>query len=115
MARNPLPRSNFGTASLVERRNEIPPVDLEEGGEEEVAVDDDTVIETPELSIELEDDGGVVVDFDPSMARPDTGDFYDNLSEDLGDIISSRIASDLLGEYEANKEGRKDWENFCGG
>ncbi len=111
MARNPLPRSISGTASLVERRNEIPPVDLEEDGEEEVSVDEEMTIETPELSIELEDDGGVVVDFDPFMSRPDTGDFYANLADDLGDVVSSRIASDLLGEYEANKEGRKEWEN----
>ena len=41
MARNPLPRSISGTASLVERRNEIPPVDLEEDGEEEVSVDEE--------------------------------------------------------------------------
>ena len=52
MARNPLPRSNFGTASLVERRNDIPPVDLESGPEAEVLLDDEAVVETPGLSIE---------------------------------------------------------------
>ena len=39
MARNPLPRSNFGTASLVERRNEIPPVVLGEGDGAEGALE----------------------------------------------------------------------------
>ena len=67
MARNPLPRSNFGTASLIERRNEIPPVELEEGSDAEVFLDDASIIEAPGLNIELEDDGGVVVDFDPRM------------------------------------------------
>tara|TARA_R110000787_G_scaffold52913_4_gene124389 strand:+ start:701 stop:3130 length:2430 start_codon:yes stop_codon:yes gene_type:complete len=110
MARNPLPRSNFGTASLVERRNDIPPVDLEAGPDAEVLLDDTSIIETPDLSIELEDDGGVVVDFEPFAGRPEGGGFYDNLAEELADNVASRIASDLLDQYEANKEGRKDWE-----
>jgi len=110
MARNPLPRSNFGTASLVERRDGIPLVDLEEGPGAEVLLGDANIIETPDLSIELEDDGGVIVDFDPLVGRSETGGFYDNLAEDLADNVSSRIASDLLDQYEANKDGRKDWE-----
>ena len=56
MARNPLPRSNFGTASLVERRDSLPPVALDEGNEAEVVIEGDAVIEAPGLSIELEDD-----------------------------------------------------------
>ena len=111
MAKNPLPRSNFGTASLVERKDEIPPVELEEGPDAEVPVEDDTLIEAPGLSIELEDDGGVVVDFDPRASSSDTGDFYDNLAENLSDMSSSRISSDLMAQYEANKDGRKDWED----
>tara|TARA_R110000787_G_scaffold226498_1_gene334206 strand:+ start:733 stop:3159 length:2427 start_codon:yes stop_codon:yes gene_type:complete len=109
MARNPLPRSNFGTASLVERRNEIPPVDLGVEDSAEVAVEDSTVIEAPGLNIELEDDGGVVVDFAPGKAAPEGGDFYDNLAEGIHDSSSSMVTSDLLEQYEANKEGRKDW------
>ena len=111
MARPPLPRSNFGTSSLVERRDAIPPVELEEGPEVEVDVADETVIETPDVNIELEDDGGVVVDFDPRMAGPETGDFYDNLAEMLDDRVSSSIASELLEQYEANKSGRREWED----
>ena len=111
MARPPLPRSNFGTSSLVERRDAIPPVELEEGPEVDVDVADETVIETPDVNIELEDDGGVVVDFDPRMAGPETGDFYDNLAEMLDDRVSSSIASELLEQYEANKSGRREWED----
>ena len=109
MARNPLPRSNFGTASLVERRDGIPPVELDEGPGAEVSVDDETVLEAPGLNIELEDDGSVVVDFDPFVGRTSEGDFYDNLAEEVEDRVSSRISSDLLEQYEANKDGRKDW------
>jgi len=95
----------------VERRDQIPPVDVEEGPEVEVSVEDNTVIEAPGLSIELEDDGGVVVDFDPRSSSPDSQDFYANLAEDLSDLSSSRVSSELLSQYEANKDGRKDWED----
>ena len=46
MADSPLPRSNFGTASLVERRNEIPPVDLdiEEGPGAVVSMAEEEVV-----------------------------------------------------------------------
>ena len=110
MAKNPLPRSNFGTASLVERRNEIPPVDLEDGDPAEVELDDSTVIEAPGLNIELEEDGSVVVDFDPRMEAPDTGDFYANLAETIEDRVASMVSSELMEQYEANKESRKDWQ-----
>ena len=111
MARNPLPRSNFGTASLIERRNEIPPVELEEGSDAEVFLDDASIIDAPGLNIELEDDGGVVVDFDPRMDQVSNAGFYDNLAEEVDTGLLSRIASDLLDQYEANKDGRKDWED----
>ena len=111
MARPPLPRSNFGTSSLVERRNAIPPVELEEGPEVEVDVIDETVIAAPGLNIELEDDGGVVVDFDPRAVGSETGDFYDNLADLLDDRVSGRISSELMEQYEANKSGRKEWED----
>ena len=110
MARNPLPRSNFGTASLVERREGIPLVDLEEGPGAEVVLEDDSRIETPEVTIEMEDDGSVVVDFDPFAGSGGVIGFYDNLAEELADNVASRIATDLLDQYEANKDGRKDWE-----
>ena len=109
MARNPLPRSNFGTASLVERRDGIPPVELDEGPGAEVSLDDEAFPDTPGLNIELEDDGSVVVDFDPFVGRTSEGDFYDNLAEEVEDRVSSSISSDLLEQYEANKDGRKDW------
>ncbi len=111
MARNPLPRSNFGTASLVERRDEIPLVDLEEGSETEVAVEDASVIEAPGLNIELEDDGGVVIDFDPRSMVQGSDDFYANLAEGLDERISGAVAANLLEQYEANKNGRKEWED----
>ena len=100
MARSPLPRSNFGTGALVERRNEIPPVDLDEGSEAEVVVEDEMIVEGPDVNIEFEDDGGVVVDFDPRMSAPDTGDFYANLADTLDDNVAAQISAQLVEAYE---------------
>tara|TARA_Y100000588_G_scaffold8876_2_gene10018 strand:+ start:295 stop:2649 length:2355 start_codon:yes stop_codon:yes gene_type:complete len=86
-------------------------VELEEGLDAEVSFDDDSMIETPGLNIELEDDGGVIVDFDPRMDQVSSAGFYDNLAEEVDTGVLSRIASDLLDQYEANKDGRKDWED----
>ena len=110
MAPPSLPRSNFGTASLVERKDAIPLVELDEDNGAEVAVEDTSVIQEPGLNIELEEDGGVVVDFDPRAETSDSGDFFANLAEDVEDRELARISSDLLEEYETNKNGRKDWE-----
>jgi len=110
MAPPSLPRSNFGTASLVERKDAIPLVELDEDQGAEVAVEDTSVIKTPDLSIELEEDGGVVVDFDPQAMRSGGEDFSANLAEEVEDRELARISSDLLEEYETNKNGRKDWE-----
>ena len=110
MAPPNLPRSNFGTASLVERKNEIPPVELDEDKGAEVAVEDTTIIEEPGVNIEIVDEGGVVVDFDPQAPRQDSGDFHANLAEDISDPELSKISSELVEEYDSNKNGRKDWE-----
>ena len=97
MARNPLPRSNFGTASLVERRDSLPDVELEEGLSADVDIQDESIIQAPGLDIELEEDGGVVINFDPSDISPGSSDFHANLAEDLSDRAASRISSDLIG------------------
>mgnify|MGYP003147623233 FL=1 len=111
MAETPLPHSNFGTASLVERRDGLPPVELEEGPGAEVPVEDTAIIAAPGLNIELEEDGGVVIDFDPRPTPSGTGDFYDNLAETLSDAALGKVSSELLEQYEANKDGRKEWED----
>ena len=95
MARTHCPAVTLERPPLVERRDEIPPVDLDVEESAEVDVADSTVIEAPGLNIELEDDGGVVVDFDPRMEAPDTGDFYDNLAETIEDRVSSMVSSSL--------------------
>jgi len=71
------------------------------------AIDDDG----PEIEIIEDDDGSVVVDFDPTDQRGADEDFYGNLAEEMPDRELNRIASDLLGAFDSNKAGRQDWED----
>ena len=63
------------------------------------------------IQIVPEDDGGVIVDFDP---QPDRGsramEFDANLAEDLPDRELARISNELLAEFDGNKASRQDWE-----
>jgi hypothetical protein len=63
-----------------------------------------------EISITPTDDGGVEIDFEPQDQRGESDDFYANLAEEMPDRELSRIAGELLGEYDANKASRQDWE-----
>ena len=63
------------------------------------------------IEISPEDDGGVVIDFDPQDQRGVSDDFYANLAEEMPDRELARISSDLLGEFDANKAGRQEWED----
>ena len=64
------------------------------------------------IEIEADEDGGVTVDFDPmAMVGLDDGDFYRNLAEELDDRELGRLSSELLGEFDANKSSRSEWED----
>ncbi len=64
------------------------------------------------IEISEEEDGGVIVDFDPSeMVMVDDGDFYRNLADELDDGDLSAISNELLSEYESNRSSRSDWED----
>ena len=67
--------------------------------------------ENMDIEVIPEDDGGVTIDFEPTDNRGQEGDFYANLAEDMPDRELSRIAGELLGEFDANKSGRQDWED----
>ena len=58
-----------------------------------------------------EDDGSVVVDFEPQDQRGTTEDFSANLAEEMPDGLLGRIASELTGEFDENKSGRQEWED----
>ena len=55
-------------------------------------------LSSPEVEVTLEDDGGVVVDFDPNVGGPE-GEFGDNLAEQLSDAELGRISGELTSEF----------------
>lgn len=66
--------------------------------------------EASDIEVELEDDGGAIIDFDPRTTDLNP-DFYDNLAEDMDDRVLGSVASELMGDFDANKASRQDWED----
>jgi hypothetical protein len=64
-----------------------------------------------EIEIMPTDDGGVEIDFEPQDQRGMNEDFYANLAEEMPDRELIRISSELLGEFDANRAGRQEWED----
>ena len=64
-----------------------------------------------EIEIIPTEDGGVEVDFEPQDQRGMNEDFYANLAEEMPDRELTRISSELLGEFDANRAGRQEWED----
>jgi hypothetical protein len=68
----------------------------------------------PDLSIEIEnpdsvtlDDGSMEITVQPGKEQDD--EFNANLAEDLDEKILTQLSGDLLGEYDADINSRKDW------
>ena len=85
-------------------------VELELPGSMENVVSFEGMAENMDIEITPDEDGGMTVDFDPQDQRGKSDDFYMNLAEEIPDRELSRIASDLMAEFDANKSGRQEWE-----
>lgn len=71
------------------------------------------VVLPPDIETTETEDGGVVVDFSGEMAEEIEGeqdDFNANLAEFMDDGDLDEIASDLIGDYNSDRESRRDWE-----
>lgn len=64
-----------------------------------------------DVEIIEDEEGGVLIDFDPSMRDVDEGDFNRNLAEEMerGDL--GAVANELVAEYDSGKASRQDWED----
>ena len=63
-------------------------------------------------NIEMLDDGGADINMDPNAPIDTSNVPHDaNLAEYIEDNELSRFASDLLGEFESDKDSRKVWED----
>ena len=78
----------------------------------EVEVEIPDSLEIPEnVEIIEEEDGSVVVDFEPQDQRGTNEEFSANLAEEMPDGLLGRLASELIGEFDENKSGRQEWED----
>ena len=113
MARKPI-------AGMVDKNvpSQLDPEDLAAEVELEVpgSMDDNVVAfegmaENMDIEVTPDDDGGVTIDFDPQDQRGEGDDFYMNLAEEMPERELGRIAGELLGEFDANKASRQEWED----
>ena len=63
------------------------------------------------VEIEMTEEGGAEVSFDPSAAAKEGGeDHFENLAEFLGEEVLDPLGSKLIEQYNDYKESRGDWE-----
>ena len=89
---------------------------VEVPGEVEVAEEIKEKVEEVEtkggpVEIEMTEEGGAEVSFDPKVASPEGGDnHFENLAEFLGEEILDPLGTKLVEQYNEYKESRGDWE-----
>ena len=70
----------------------------------------EVAVVNPEAVSISTDDGGIIIDFDPSSGEVGGGgDFDSNLAEHMEDAVLQRLASQLNGEFESDRTSRSDW------
>lgn len=81
------------------------PFDATEGEELEI------VIENPESVSVLDEDGGMVIDFDPNASELMGVRHDSNLAEFMSDGDLDALASELVAQFESDRNSRADWED----
>ena len=76
-----------------------------------IDVEIDTVEANPEIEVTMTEEGGVVVDFDPTAQEDDMLGFNANLAELLPDDVLEELSGELIPLYQGDKESRGDWED----
>ena len=75
------------------------------------------MVDESKATFELDDDGGVLVDFGEETtiergAEDSVGEWYRNMRDDLEEDELQDIARTLYDNYEADKESRHEWESM---
>jgi hypothetical protein len=88
--------------------------EIEIPGEEEIVEAQEEVIEKSadgQTEIEIDDDGGATINFDPGQVNPEGGEDHNaNLAEFLEDSVLDPLASELMDKYKDYKQSRQEWE-----
>ena len=86
---------------------------------QDIILEDDVAVEIPEefqeggdVNVEMTDDGGAEIDFDPQAQAMEGGQFHEaNLAEFMEDDDLLGVASELQENYDEYKSSRSDWED----
>ena len=81
------------------------PFDAPEGEELEI------VIENPESVGVFDEEGGMVIDFDPNASELMGVRHDSNLAEFMGEGDLDALASELVAQFESDRNSRADWED----
>ena len=113
MAREPIAgMMDKNVPSQLDMEDMAAEVELElPGSMDDNVVSFEGVAEGMDIEMIPDEDGGVTIDFDPQDQRGDGDDFYMNLAEEMPDRELSRIAGELMSEFDSNKSGRQEWED----
>jgi len=88
--------------------------EIEIPGQEEIIETQQEIVERQQgdaPEIEIDDDGGATVNFDPSSVNPEGGqDHFENLAEFLEDSVLDTLSSELMDKYKDYRQSRQDWE-----
>jgi Cu/Ag efflux protein CusF len=84
-------------------------VEIEEAVKEKI---EEVQTDSGPVEIEMTEEGGAEVSFDPKVASPEGGeDHFENLAEFLEDDILDPLGLKLIDSYNEYKESRADWED----
>ena len=84
-------------------------VEIEEAIKEKV---EEVQTESGPVEIEMDEEGGAQVSFDPAVASQEGGeDHFENLAEFLNDSVLEPLGNELFDQYTEYKESRSDWED----
>ena len=86
---------------------------------QDIILEEDVPVEIPEefqdggdVNVEMTDDGGAEIDFDPQSQAMEGGQFHEaNLAEFMDDEDLISLASELQESYNEYKSSRSDWED----
>ena len=89
----------------------LTPAELDvEGNPIEIILSDDDEIDFDLVGEEVDEDGGVVIDFEPGTDESLGADFGGNLAEAVEDGVLSAIGTELIQSYRDDKLTREPWE-----
>ena len=87
--------------------------EIEIPGEEEIVESQQDIVERQkggETEIEMQEDGGATINFDPSAVAPEDGEDHEsNLAEFLDEGVLGPLAAELMDKYSSYKDTRSDW------